>query len=193
MALTQPVGQRAAHLLGLLAHLAGFARLQGPVVQLGDAGGVAALPGLERAGQQGQLGALQAQAQLITQPERGAGLVAHPALVDRGLQPFGVTEAAHRQRRRGQPHQLQQRRRGQGDGGWTDAGHAARTQALSANARARDRGRGRGHGHAHAPARPPHRRRLRARRARPARSRSGAAGAACRPAHGRARASGGRA
>ena len=50
------------------------------------------------------------QRHLVRQPRRGARpRRVTQAVVDRGLQRLGVAEAADRQRRRGQPHQLQQR------------------------------------------------------------------------------------
>ena len=52
--------------------------------------------------------------QLIDQPVACLRLVAHQAGLDRRLEPLGVGEAAHRQRGRGQPDQLEQARCGQG-------------------------------------------------------------------------------
>ena len=74
----------------------------------------------------------QAQVQLVEQPVAGLRFVAHQAGFDRGLQPLGVAEAAHRQGRRGQLHQLQQRR-----------GVAARLVAWRVGHQCRGRGRGR--------------------------------------------------
>ena len=62
---------------------------------------------------------------LVEQPVAGLGLVADEPRVDRGLEPLGIAEAADRQGRRGQPHQLQAGGRGQRGGAGENAGHGA--------------------------------------------------------------------
>ena len=142
--------------------------------------------------------------------------VVDPRRVDGGFQAFGVREPAHRQGRRGQPHQLQQagvehgggagvsgRACSRGRATWVcgGCGHGACRSWLQRPVRAasvvtswcRGRARARAHGCAPWPCRRRRRHRSRAQTLRSPRSRSGAWRAACRPAHGRARSSGGRA
>jgi hypothetical protein len=64
----QPFQQGAAHLLGLQAQLAAFARVQHPVVERAHPRQVAGLPGGHGLRQHGQVGARQRQVQLIGQP-----------------------------------------------------------------------------------------------------------------------------
>ena len=63
----------------------------------------------------GEVAACQGQVQLVHQPIPGRGFILDQACFHRGLQPFGIGKPAHRQRRRGQPRQPQQR--GISDGG----------------------------------------------------------------------------
>ena len=104
----QPLDQRAPHLFALQAQLARLARADDEVVQLRHAREVVALPRGVRLREHRQVGARGRQRHLVGEPRGGAGLAADAAVIDRGLQRLGVAEAADRQRRRGEPHQLQQ-------------------------------------------------------------------------------------
>ena len=154
MLVAQPVGQRAAHLLGLQAHLAGLARGQDPVVELLQALCVAAMPGGQGLGDDGHVAARLGQVQLLHQPAGGLRLRGDLRGMDGSLQPFGVGKAADGQRRRGQPHQLQQRGRCDVQRRFSGRVHGG------VHARAHVRGGGCGRRWSHVP----HRHRPRARR-----------------------------
>ena len=91
---------------------------------------VVPLPGLECLRDHRELAARQPEVELVEQPCTGLRLAAHPAGFDTGFQHFGVAETTHRQGRRSQPHQLQQRvgrdRRDRG----ANAGHGSAGSVL---------------------------------------------------------------
>jgi hypothetical protein len=71
-AIAQPVDERAAHLLGLLAQLDAFARVVQPVVDGLRGSTVVGRPGAVRLRQRGQVGSGQGQVQLVVQPAEHA-------------------------------------------------------------------------------------------------------------------------
>ena len=71
----QPFKQGLAHLLGLLAHLAGLACLQKPVIEFANARQVCSSPGRQRGCDHGQVRARQAQLQLCAEPVGRAGFM----------------------------------------------------------------------------------------------------------------------
>ena len=127
VAVLQPFGAASGPSAASAGASSALSRWAAPNVERAMRANVVA-PGRHGLCQHRQVGARQAQAQLVEQPVAGLSSFAHQAGLDRRLQALGVAEAAHRQRRRGQPHQLQQ-------GPWAVA--AVRRLRISGRARAR--------------------------------------------------------
>ena len=119
VAMAQPVRQRAAHLLGLLAQLA---RSRASSRTSRSARRCAARSSRRQAASGArddrQVAARQAEAELVDEP--GAARSPRRRRAPRSTaasRPFGIAEAADRQARRGQAHQLEQAGDGErGDG-----------------------------------------------------------------------------
>ena len=108
MLVAQPFGQRSAHLARLQLQFGRFAGLQYPIVQSLHLCQVAAAPGGQCLGQQGQIAARLCEVQLVEQPLRKRGFGRNASRLNGSLKPFGVGKAADGQSGGGQPHELQQ-------------------------------------------------------------------------------------
>ena len=110
-AMAQPERERAAHLLGLLRSSSPVSRVVAN--QRFSASTRSTSPRRQAASARGddrQVGAREAETELVDEPALRARLVADEARLDRRLEAFRIAEAADRQARRRQPHQLEQRR-----------------------------------------------------------------------------------